>query len=150
MSENERLIHASLEDVFAVLTDGWSYASWVVGASRIRDVEPGFPAPGCSIHHSIGVWPLLIDDVTTAEQYEPLHFLQLKVRAWPTGEGIVEFVATDKDGQCHLVMRERTAKGPAALLPEPLTDPVLHLRNAETLERLALLAEGRVNARRAP
>lgn len=143
MSENERLIDTSVEDVFAVLTDGWSYASWVVGASRIRDVEAGWPQPGHSIHHSVGVWPLLIDDATTVEQYEPLRFLRLKVRAWPTGEGIVEFEANDKDGQCHLVMREHTSKGPATLIPAAMIDPVLRLRNAETLERLALLAEGR-------
>lgn len=143
MSENERLINASVEDVFAVLTDGWSYASWVVGASRIRDVEAGWPQPGHSIHHSIGVWPLLINDATTVEQYEPLRFLRLKVRAWPTGEGIVEFEANDKDAQCHLVMRERTSKGPAALIPEAMVDPILRLRNAETLQRLALLVEGR-------
>jgi hypothetical protein len=143
MSQNERLINASVEDVFAVLTDGWTYASWVVGASRIRDVEAGWPQPGHSIHHSVGVWPLLINDATTVELYEPLRFLRLKVRAWPTGEGIVEFEATDKDNECHLVMRERTSKGPASLIPEVMVDPVLHLRNAETLERLALLAEGR-------
>ncbi|WBQ08296.1 SRPBCC family protein [Kribbella sp. CA-293567] len=143
MSENERLIHASVEDVFAVLTDGWSYASWVVGASRIRDVEPGWPQPGHSIHHSVGAWPLLINDATTVQQYEPLRHLELKVRAWPTGEGMVEFVATDRDGECLLVMRERTLKGPAALIPEAVLDPVLRVRNAETLERLALLAEGR-------
>ncbi len=75
MSENERLINASVEDVFAVLTDSWSYASWVVGASRIRDVEAGWPEPGNSIHHSVGAWPLLIDDATTVDLYEPLRFL---------------------------------------------------------------------------
>jgi uncharacterized protein YndB with AHSA1/START domain len=143
MSENERLINASVEDVFAVLTDGWSYASWVVGASRIRDVEAGWPQPGHSIHHSVGAWPLLINDSTTVEQYEPLRYLRLRIRAWPAGEGTVEFVATDQDGRCHLVMREHTAKGPATLIPATVIDPVLQLRNAETLERLALLAEGR-------
>jgi uncharacterized protein YndB with AHSA1/START domain len=143
MSENERLINTSVEDVFAVLTDGWSYASWVVGASRIRDVEAGWPQPGHSIHHSVGAWPFLIDDATTVEQYEPLRYLQLKVRAWPTGEGLVEFVATDQNGRCHLVMREQMIKGPAALIPAAVIDPVLQLRNTETLKRLALLAEGR-------
>lgn len=142
MSENERLIQASVEDVFAILTDGWTYASWVVGASRIRDVEPGWPQPGHSIHHSVGVWPLLIDDTTTVEGYEPLRYLELKVRAWPTGEGQVEFVATDRGGSCHLLMREQTSKGPATRLPDALVQPVLRLRNAETLQRLALLAEG--------
>jgi uncharacterized protein YndB with AHSA1/START domain len=143
MSENERLINAPVEDVFAVLTDGWSYASWVVGASHIRDVDPGWPQPGHSIHHSVGAWPLLIHDTTTVEQLEPLRYLRLKVRAWPTGEGTVEFEATDKDGQCQLVMREHAAKGPATLLPKALVDPVLHARNAETLDRLARLAEAR-------
>jgi uncharacterized protein YndB with AHSA1/START domain len=143
ISENERLIDASVADVFAVLTNGWSYASWVVGASRIRDVEAGWPHPGHSIHHSVGVWPLLINDATTVELYEPPHYLRLKVRAWPTGEGIVEFEATDKDTQCHLIMREHTSKGPATLIPKAMIDPVLHLRNAETLQRLALLAEAR-------
>ncbi|MEU0090610.1 SRPBCC family protein [Kribbella sp. NPDC006257] len=143
MSENERLINASVEDVFAVLTDGWSYASWVVGASHIRDVEAGWPQPGYSIHHSVGAWPLLIKDTTTIEEHEPLRYLRLRVRAWPTGEGIVEFEATDKDRRCHLVMREHAAKGPARLIPKALADPVLHARNAETLARLALLAEHR-------
>jgi len=142
MTENERLIRASVEDVFAILTDGWTYAAWVVGASRIRDVEAGFPQPGRSIHHSVGSWPLLIDDRTTSEQYEPNRFLQLKVRAWPTGEGRVEFEATDKGGQCHLVMREQAVSGPAALIPKAVVDPVLRMRNSETLERLALMAEG--------
>jgi uncharacterized protein YndB with AHSA1/START domain len=143
MSDNERLIHASVDDVFAILTDGWSYASWVVGASRIRKVDPGWPQPGRSIHHSVGVWPLLLNDTTTVQEYEPLRLLRLTVRAWPTGEGIVEFVATEKDGQCHLTMHEHSSKGPAALIPDPVADPILHVRNAETLERLALLAEGR-------
>jgi uncharacterized protein YndB with AHSA1/START domain len=143
MSETERLIHASVDDVFAVLTDGWSYASWVVGASRIRDVEPGWPQPGHSIHHSVGAWPLLIDDTTTVVRYEPLRLLELKVRAWPTGEGTVEFVATSKENQCHLVMREQMTKGPATIIPKAVADLILNARNKETLQRLALLAEGR-------
>jgi hypothetical protein len=142
MTENECLIRASVEDVFDIITDGWTYAAWVVGASRVRDVEPGFPQPGHSIHHSVGIWPLLLDDTTTVEQYEPLRFLQLRVRAWPTGEGRVEFVATDRGGQCHLVMREEPVKGPANLIPKAVIDPILRLRNDETLKRLALLAQG--------
>jgi Polyketide cyclase / dehydrase and lipid transport len=141
MSENERLIRADLKDVFAILADGWSYASWVVGASRVRDVEPGFPAPGTSIHHSVGAWPLLIDDTTKALDYEPLVRLRLRVRVWPVGEGEVEFEATESGGGCRMVMREKTTSGPVALLPSAATDVMLRARNAETLQRLALLAE---------
>jgi uncharacterized protein YndB with AHSA1/START domain len=143
MSDNECLIHASVPDVFNVLTDGWMYAAWVVGASRVRGVDAGWPQPGHSIHHSVGVWPLVIDDTTTVQQYEPNRLLRLRVRAWPAGEGEVEFVATDQDGQCHLVMHETATKGPATLIPEAVIDPLLHFRNTETLRRLALLAEKR-------
>jgi hypothetical protein len=38
-------------------------------------------------------------------------------------------------------MREHAAKGPATLIPKAVVDPVLHARNAETLSRLAVLAE---------
>ncbi|MFG1815274.1 SRPBCC family protein [Kribbella sp. NPDC049174] len=141
MAENEWLIRAPVAEVFAILTDGWTYAAWVAGASRVRAVEEGFPQPGYSLHHSVGVWPLVIDDSTTVLQYEPLRFLQLRVRAWPTGEGQVEFVATDRGGDCHLVMREQAVKGPAAAVPQSLIDPILRIRNHETLRRLALLAE---------
>ncbi|MEJ1105908.1 MULTISPECIES: SRPBCC family protein [unclassified Kribbella] len=141
MTENEWLIRAPVPDVFAILTDGWTYAAWVVGACRVRDVEEGFPQPGHSLHHSVGIWPFVIDDSTTVQQYEPLRFLQLRVRAWPTGEGQVEFVATDRAGDCHLVMREQAVKGPAAAVPPSLIDPLLRARNHETLRRLAFLAE---------
>jgi hypothetical protein len=141
MTENEWLVRAPVPDVFAILTNGWTYAAWVVGASRVRDVEEGWPQPGHSIHHSVGIWPLLLNDTTTVEQYEPLRFLQLRVRAWPTGEGHVEFVATDRDGDCHLLMREQAVKGPLAVLPHTVVDPLLRTRNHETLRRLALLAE---------
>lgn len=143
MTQNEWLIRAPVADVFAVLTDGWTYAAWIVGASRLRDVDDGWPRPGCDIHHSVGIWPLLIDDTTTVEEYEPLRRLRLRVRAWPTGEGVVEFVATDRDGDCHLVMEEQVTKGPLAALPHLLIDPALRARNHETLRRLALLAEKR-------
>jgi hypothetical protein len=39
-------------------------------------------------------------------------------------------------------MREQTVKGPAALLPDSVVDQILHVRNTESLHRLALMAEG--------
>ena len=141
MAENEWLIRAPVADVFAILTDGWTYAAWVAGASRVRAVDEGFPQPGHSLHHSVGVWPLVIDDSTTVLQYEPLRFLQLRVRAWPTGEGQVEFVATDRDGDCHLVMREQAVKRTGGRRPAEPDRPDPAVRNHETLRRLALLAE---------
>jgi hypothetical protein len=143
MSENVRVVRASTADVFAVLGDGSSYAGWVVGAVRVRSVDQGFPAAGTSLHHSVGVWPFVVNDVTTVEEFEPDHRLVIKVRAWPAGAGRVEFVTTTRPDGCLLVMREEAVEGPANLLPSAAVDPVLHWRNTETLRRLAYLAESR-------
>src|SRR5687768_2776915 len=89
MSRTTRHLECRPEDVFDVLADGWSFATWVVGAARIRDVDSDWPAVGSRIHHSVGVWPLLISDTTVVEQVDSPRLLQLRVKAWPTGEGRV-------------------------------------------------------------
>ena len=96
MTVVSREIAAPVDQVFAVLADGWSYAGWVVGASRIRRVDDGFPEPGAKIHHSVGTWPLLIDDTTSVIDCDPGRRLELRVRAWPFGEGFVGLTLHDK------------------------------------------------------
>ncbi len=64
-------VPAAAADVFAVLSDGWSYAGWVVGNSHIRDVDRNWPDVGARIHHSVGAWPLQIHDVTKVRAVEP-------------------------------------------------------------------------------
>ena len=50
MSTRSRTIKATPERVWSVLADGWLYPLFVVGASRMRDVDEGWPAvgPGCT------------------------------------------------------------------------------------------------------
>ena len=43
----------------------------------------------------------------------------------------------------EVVMEEQLVSGPAALLPKPVQDAMLHARNVEALRRLAYLAENR-------
>ena len=59
-----RTVNAPPDAVWSVLADGWMYGMWVVGASRIREVDPNWPQPGSRIHHSVGLWPALINDHT--------------------------------------------------------------------------------------
>lgn len=147
MSRTTRVMQCAPEDVFAVLADGWDYGMWVVGAARIRDVEPTWPAAGSRIHHSVGVWPILISDTTEVEEVEAPHRLQLKVRAWPTGEGrVVLTMNPTGEGTTEVVMEERAVSGPATLMPTPVQDAMLHPRNVEALRRLAYLAEHRVRS----
>lgn len=133
----------SPDAVFAVLSDGWLFSGWVVGASRIRGVDEGWPAKGTNIHHSVGAWPLLINDSTTVLEVEPGRRLVLEARAWPTGEARVDIGIEPSPGGCRITITEDAVAGPATLIPSPLRQPLLQARNRESLRRLALLAEGR-------
>lgn len=143
MSVNRRVIAATPDDVWNILADGWLYPLWVVGASRIRDVDRDWPEVGSRIHHSVGVWPLLIDDHTEVLEAVPGRSITLKARAWPVGEAKVDIRLGDIGAQTEVVITEDAVAGPGVLVPEPLKGLTLKWRNVETLRRLAFVAEGR-------
>lgn len=141
MSNTTRLVDCTPDDLFGVLADGWAYAMWVVGAARIRAVEDDWPAPGSRIHHSVGLWPLMISDTTSMVEWQPPHRATLKVRAWPAGKGEVTIRCTPEGGRTRVTIGEDATTGPARLVPSLVRQPLLHARNGETLRRLAYLAE---------
>jgi hypothetical protein len=145
MAVVEKHVRCPAESVVEVLRDGWSYAAWVVGASRIRSVDEAWPEPGSTIHHSAGAWPLVINDSTVSRRWDGAGRLELQARGWPLGEARIRIeVLSDADGRgCTIRMAEDAVRGPGTLMPKPLRDAVLVPRNRETLKRLALLAEGR-------
>ena len=143
MSTTSRSIAATPERVWAVLADGWLYPVFVVGASRMRDVDESWPAVGSKLHHSVGSWPVLINDNTEVLEVEEPRRLRLRVRAWPAGEGTVEFRLEPSGGGTLVTIAEDAHKGPALLIPKPVRDAQLDWRNTETLRRLAYVAENR-------
>lgn len=140
-----RTTTATPDEVFAVLADGWSYATWVVGASRVRDVEPAWPAKGTRIHHSFGMWPLVIDDVSTVLEVEQGRHLRLQARGWPMGEATVDLTLHPEGTGCRVEIREDATAGPGRLVPLPARQLGIVPRNVEALRRLCLVAEGRAN-----
>jgi hypothetical protein len=137
-------VHAPGPVVWSVLADGWQYATWVVGASRIREVEPEWPRPGSRLHHSFGVWPVLIDDHTEVLTSEPGRALLLKARGWPAGEAQVRIKITESGPDVSIVsIAEDAIAGPGRLLTRPVRQSLIGQRNIETLRRLALITEGR-------
>jgi len=143
MSTHRRLVRASADQVWSVLADGWLYPLFVVGASRMRDVDESWPDPGSELHHSVGAWPVLIDDSTTVVESDPPKRIRLRARAWPAGEADVVFRLEPRGFETEVVIEEDAAKGPATLIPSLVRHPMLTWRNTETLRRLAFLAEGR-------
>jgi uncharacterized protein YndB with AHSA1/START domain len=136
-------IDASSEAVWDVLADGWLYPSWVVGAARMRDVDQDWPEVGAKLHHSVGNWPLLLDDRTEVLDAVPGRFLRLKAHGWPAGAAEVIIEIEDDGPRSRVHIREDAVEGPGVLLPKPLRQLAIGPRNREALRRLAFLAEGR-------
>lgn len=139
-----RTVRAPASAVWAVLADGWLYSSWVVGAARVRDVDPGWPGAGSRIHHSFGPWPFMLSDATVVEESEPECLLVLTARGWPVGEArVVIRLEPGGPDECEVTLEEDAVSGPGRLVPVPLRQLGIVPRNREALRRLALLAEGR-------
>ncbi|MFL6106945.1 MAG: SRPBCC family protein [Marmoricola sp.] len=138
-----RDVAAPGQAVWDVLADGWLYPLWVVGAARMRDVDDTWPAAGAKLHHSVGNWPLLLDDRTEVLEVEPMRSLRLKAHGWPAGaaEVIIEIEETGATSRVHI--REDAIEGPGTVMPKPLRQLAIVPRNREALRRLAFLAEGR-------
>lgn len=139
-----RVVDVPAGAVWNVLSDGWLYATWVVGASRIRDVDRNWPRQGSRIHHSVGVWPAVIDDSTSVLSAVPERELMLRARAWPVGEATVRINLDPQDqGRTAISMAEDVVAGPGRIVPQAVRQLLITPRNREALLRLSLLAEGR-------
>lgn len=143
MSTTSRAVSATPEQVWSVLSDGWLYALWVVGAARMRGVDDTWPDVGSQLHHSVGSWPLLIDDTTEVLEVEENRRLLLLARGWPAGQAHVEIIVEPRGAGAVVTIVEQATAGPGALLPKVVQDPQLHVRNIEALRRLSYLVEGR-------
>lgn len=132
---------ATTQQVWDVIADGWTYGAWVVGASRVRSVDPGWPSPGTSLRHSIGTWPAVLDDSTSVIEADPGRRILLRARTRPVGVHTVEITVEASGSGSVVQMREDGTSGPVRLLPRAARQAALVLRNRETLHRLCLLAE---------
>lgn len=142
-SRVERTFAMSADQIWDVLSDGWLFTNWVVGASRIRAVDRAWPELGSAVHHSVGVWPVVIDDATTVIASTPGRLLELRARAWPAGEARVTVTLTPSGDQTLVEMCERVTGGPFRAAPSAMIDPVVSWRNRECLTRLEFLVRGR-------
>ncbi|GAB3489763.1 SRPBCC family protein [Flexivirga sp.] len=136
-----RTIDAPAAVVWEVLSNGWSYAAWVVGSARIRAVDAGWPQDRARLYHSVGLWPVMIHDHTDAVSSVPGRELVLAPRAWPWGRSEVRLTLEDRGDTCVVGMAEDVISGPGLALPRAARQLMLRPRNRECLRRLALIAE---------
>lgn len=142
MSVNETVIDTTPQRVFDVLRDARNYPEWVVGAKKLRDVDPGFPAVGTRFHHTVGVGPFTLDDHSEVLECVPDRRLVLKAKTRPLGTARVELdLHAQGAGATRVVMREGPGDRFSRLLFNPLADLALKGRNVEALRRLKRIAE---------
>lgn len=150
MAEVSRELKTTPEVAFEVLSDGWLYGLWVVGASHIRDVDDNWPQVGSKIYHAFGAWPLLVRDQSEVLENVPSRRLVLLARAWPAGQARIELTLEPlPGGGCRVTINEYPVSGIGAFVHNPLADKLLYRRNVESLARFAALAERRHAAGRA-
>ncbi|MYR08202.1 SRPBCC family protein [Gordonia sp. SID5947] len=140
MNKVTRRTEATPAQVWAVLSEGRLYGSWVVGASRIRDVDPDWPHAGARIHHSVGLWPALLDDETVSLQSKA-GLLELSAAAWPFGRARIR-ITVEKESEGSLItMEEFVESAPLRWIPHMVQQAAMAPRLDECLARLAMLAE---------
>jgi uncharacterized protein YndB with AHSA1/START domain len=142
MAHNEIKVDATPAAVFDVLADPRSYARWVVGSRKIRAADADWPAPGTTFDHAVGIGPLQIPDSTTVRAAARPRRLELLVRARPLTRAVVTLTLHAEARGTRVEMEERPADQRSRLFMNRLTDPLIRLRNHESLRRLKALAEG--------
>src|SRR5687768_8153983 len=142
MSRNRIELPASPEQVFEVLIDPYSFPKWVMGAKRIRGVDPDWPRPGSAFHHASGAG----GDVTVKDKTELITMnppLSLVLQAYLRPLGIVririELDRGSSDGTTLLTIREAPAPGTKLRKVKKLLDPALYARNRKSLKCLEKL-----------
>jgi uncharacterized protein YndB with AHSA1/START domain len=133
--EARREMAADPSAVYEVIADPTTYPEWLVGAQRIRAVDPRFPKPGTEFEHSVGpAQAVTVDDATEATGADPPHRLDLHVRAGIFHADVRLLV--DPAGTGTEVRFLERPTGPWVTIT-PLLRPVLRARNAESLRRLS-------------
>ena len=143
MSRNVTHVAVPPEKVFDVLRDPRSYGHWVVGSRKIRDADPGFPAPGTKFHHQQGFGPLRLNDETEVVESAPPHRLVLHAKFRPFGTQVVTMEIAPEGGGSRVTMLEGPGDAFTRLIFNPLLDALLKRRNDESLRRFKEMAEGR-------
>ena len=143
MARTTMVIDAGRQEIWAVLTDAWLFARWVVGAKTIRTADESWPSPGSKFHHTVGIGPLSLDDSSKSLAAEPPRRLVLEARARPFGRARVEIILTPVGEGTRVEMVETVTSPALARVFRPALAPLVRLRNQESLRRLGGLVNER-------
>ena len=143
MATTTREIAAPPERVWAVLADAHRYADWVVGAKTVRGVDGQWPEVGAKFHHTVGVWPVHLQDNTSVLECSAPRRLVLQARLRPIGQVRIELDLRPSAQGTLVSILEIPISPAVARWATALIDPITYKRNTEALRRLAdVVTEG--------
>lgn len=137
------LVRRPPEQVWEVLADGPAYAEWVAGTREIREVDRGWPAVGTSIHYTVGLGPITLEDRTTVRIAEPCRVLQMEAHAGWLGTARLAIEILPWGDGSVLVFDEHPLSGRGARWHNAVVEAVVRVRNRRMLQRLASIVEDR-------
>ncbi|WP_436776356.1 SRPBCC family protein [Yinghuangia sp. YIM S09857] len=140
MARRQQLIHASPNQVWAVLADPQRYAEWVVGTQRIERADDTWPQVGAGLAYCVGIGPITFRDECVVRLCDPGKRLELEALAPPLGSARISIELLPWDGETVALVDEHPLRGPAARLHGPPGEALLHLRNRKMLRNLARVA----------
>ncbi|KOG09850.1 MULTISPECIES: SRPBCC family protein [Streptomyces] len=136
MAQWNRLIEAPPDAVWEVLSDGRSYARFVVGTHESWEQDGQWPVPGAELGYTLKLGPWSYRGRTLSRLCEPTHRLELEVHT-DVGSARVAFrIEPWGDGTLVLV-DEHPLRGPAARWHNSAVDALMRWRNRKMLDRLA-------------
>lgn len=146
MARNQIDIEGTVDDVFDVLRDPYSYSDWVVGTKEILDADDVWPAVGTSFRFRVGAGPVGMHGATRVLEFDDRRRLKLETKSLPIGTIVITIEAHDiGEGRSRVTIDESSSAMP--LLSSGF-DVMLHLRNYESLTRFRNIVQGRVSTRR--
>lgn len=143
MAVRQVLVNGSPDEVWAVLSDGWSYAEWVVGTTEVREVDEAWPAVGSKLHYTVGRGPLRIENHSTVRVLEPGRRLELEAYAPPMGSARVAVQLIPWGEETLVILDEHPLRGAGSRLHSNVVELGLHLRTRRMLTNLARVVERR-------
>lgn len=143
MARNRRFIDAPVPTVFGVLSDPRRYDEFVVGTKRIRRFDPTWPEVGSVFHHTLGVGPVILRDLTRVVEMAEPHHLVLRAQMRPFAVNRVAFSLRGEGEGTQVEVEEHAIEGPASAVWGSILDGLMWVRNQEMLRRLRKVAERR-------
>ena len=138
-------IEAPAARVFDVISDPRTYPDWLLGAQKIRKVDPSWPKPGAAFHHTVGAGPIRISDHTTVLALDAPRSLELRAHVGPMGSARVIFTLREEHGITEVDLEERPDGGLMRVLWSTLGRAALALgiwgRNGASLQQLTSYIE---------